>query len=150
MKQILVYVLFGLGCALYIYGLVKAATISLPKSPDVTQMPEFLATVVTSIGGVLALNFGAVTGLLITNAGVAGGKFSLVAAATKPSTTQAQIWAAFVYFLCLLAMGIVWCIKDFTPDTTKVVAIIPEMTKTLIGVVAGAAAVVLATPTPQK
>jgi hypothetical protein len=145
--QILIAFLFAVGCLAYIYGVYKASFLSLQHPSRAAEMPGFLSSVITSIGAVLATNLGAVLGIAITvpksvfNKKALLNPFSVFA---ESAATAVQIIACYVYILTLVAAAIVWARLDFTVDVKTVVSTIPEMTKTLLGVIAGVFAVILA------
>lgn len=107
-------------------------------------MPGFLSDLVTSIAAVLATNFGAVLGLPPARAAL----FSLSSAGaeslfTGDLTDVAQRVACWLYMIGLVAAAIVWAIKNFTTDDKQIVPLIPQLTRSLIGVAIGALAVIL-------
>jgi len=137
--QLIIGCLFFIGCIGYIYAVAQACIISLNKEPDVSQMPSFLSNLITTIGAVLATNLGATLGLPKPP------EFSLspLGFISHPIVINFQMTACYVYLLTLLAAAIVWGTKDFTQDPTKVVATIPELTKTFLGVIVGVLAITL-------
>jgi len=144
----LLSVLIALGCATFAYGIFKACAVSLQRVPDLSLMPLFLASAVTSIAAVLATNLGAVLGIAIANPQSLYRQrksWNPLRAFTNPNPTVWQTLACYVYIIGLLAAAVVWGIKNFTTDNKQIVALIPEMTKSLLGVIVGALAVSLNT-----
>lgn len=132
-----------LGCAFYIYGIVLACIKSWPAGPVDFEFRVFLSTSITSIAALLATNLGAVLGISITNPNSTFKKantWNPFTAITDPEPNKYQAIAIYVYVASLLACGIVWAKKGFTEDSTHIIPIIPEMTKTLIGVIIGSLA----------
>jgi len=142
--EILIAFLFAVGCLAYIYGIYQACYISLQADPDLSKMPAFLSSIVTSIGAVLATNLGAVLGIAIAapTSSFAQASWKPLAVFTSPTPTNVQITACYLYVLILVVVSIVWGIKDF--DTVHVVSTIPELTKTFLGVIVGVLAITLA------
>lgn len=146
---ILKVLLISLACISFIYGIYKACKISLEKEPDLTLMPAFLSNLVTSIAAILATNLGAVIGITVINdnsefRNLSTWNLTNLFSENAPSAWQAL--ACFIYILGLLAAAIVWAIKNFTSDEKKVVSLIPELTKSLVGVVVGVLAISLNVP----
>ncbi len=105
------------------------------------NMPAFLTHVMTTIGGVLATNLGAVLGLTVAQSA------GLISAESlpwyAPTAANLQVIAAYVYVVGLLAATGLWAAKRFTAGQDHVVSTLPELAKTLLGVMAGALAVML-------
>jgi hypothetical protein len=99
-------------------------------------MPPFLIWVVTVVGGVLAINFGAVLGIDVIK------KRSIFSISELP-TAKFQKIAAYSYLIILLVVIVCWGILGFEDNPDKVVEILPQFSKTLIGVGLGALAVIL-------
>lgn len=144
--KLLLILLSSMGFIAYAYGVFYACYLSLKKEPKPTEMPAFLASVVTSIGGVLATNLGAVIGFAIKVPGSTAAKnigepfaFFVYAA-----FTNLQITASYIYLLFLFIAATVWAVKKFTGDANQIVPVLPEMTKTLLGVIVGAMGIILA------
>jgi len=144
--QILIVFLFSVGCLGYLYGIFQACWISLQKPVNVDAMPAFLSSIITSIGAVLATNLGAVLGIAISNpkSEYSTKFFSPFTVFAKPGITTVQITACYIYILTLVVVAIVWGIKKFTTDPKQIVSTIPELTKTLLGVIVGVFAITLA------
>ena len=132
------------GYLAYIYGVFKACVVSWPADSTDYKMAAFLSFAVTGIAGVLSTNLGAVLGLTVTNKNSRFNNrdaFLLKKLLTDP--TAAQILACYLFILSLAAAAVVWGHRDFTEDPDKIVPLIPQMTKTLLGVIVGAVAVSL-------
>ena len=135
-----------IGCAIYIYGIVLACIESWPKHPSPYEIPVFLSTTVTSIAALLATNLGAVLGITITKSNSLFGEsktWNPLTAFSEPEPTNFQATACYIYVLSLIACGIVWAYRGFEPDPTLIVPLIPEMTKSLLGVIIGVLAMSL-------
>jgi hypothetical protein len=133
----LVLVLVALAALLFLGGIVSAGYWSLKSQPD--NMPAFLAQATTVIGGTLSTNLGAVLGLAVAQS--ARGMVSLpsVPALARPL----QIGAAWVYVGGLLLALAFWAWNKFSTEPDKVVSTLPDLTKTLLGVVVGVLAIAL-------
>ena len=145
----LVIFLIGLACIAFVYGIYKACKISWPDNSDTSKMPAFLSNLVTSIAAVLATNLGAVLGLAKVNAGSVFRDFATwnpihLCSANAPNVSQTI--ACYIYILGLLAAAIVWAKKNFTADEKLVVSLIPQLTKSLVGVIIGVLAISLNVP----
>ncbi len=134
-----------LGFATFIGAVVWASVISL-KGADISTFPEIASGLITSISGLLAINLGAVLGFSISHIEA----FSYAhfqnpfAFLNDPTIYNLQISACYIYILSLMIATVVWGIKGFKKDA--VVAVLTELTKSFIGVILGALAVVLAKP----
>ena len=146
---ILRVLLIALACISFIYGIYKACKISWPDNPDVSRMPAFLSNLVTSIAAVLATNLGAVLGIAAVNKDSSFRSFS----AWNPMNlfgdigpTVLQTLACYIYIIGLLVSAIIWAKKNFTSDEKLVVSLIPQLTKSLVGVIIGVLAISLNVP----
>ncbi len=155
MKQIpffigwlLVLAAFGL----YAYGIEQAIYQSLSKLPpgQKPSIPEPLDVMVSSIGAILLTNLGAVLGISVTNpdSGLAR-KFLLIKAGAAPippplnSREKIQYAGVIIFILALISCFIVWAKKGFSSDAAEIVSVIPQLGKTLIGVVSAYLAFIL-------
>ena len=150
-REVLIGVLAAIAGAWFIAGVVEACYFTTKKLPD--HMPQFLADVVASIGGVFAANLGALVGFTFTQAASLS-KVRLASPATwlgrssaLPGTTQIQLVAAIGYLICLSAATVVWGMAQFSQDPKLVVPTLPQLAKTLLGVVVGGLGVLLGTTT---
>ncbi len=141
--------LIGLACIAFLYGIARACIISLKKEPDISQMPSFLSSVVTSIAAIFATNLGAVLGITISNPQSILSRsenwipFNITA---TNAPTAFQVTACYIYVVGLLAAAIVWARKNFSADPKAIIPLIPELTKSLLGVMIGALAISLNVP----
>jgi len=133
---ILLMILVGLAALGFMGGIVAAGIFTIRETPG--TFPSFASEAVTAIGGVLATNLGAVLGL--TFASIPGKR-----AALRPwnglTTESLQKIAAYLYVVGLVTAAVFWGVKGFSDETTKVVSTLPELTRTLLGVIVGALAV---------
>ena len=140
--------LIFVACALYIYGIYVACRESLLSRNSIN---EYLSSAITGIIAVLSTNLGAVLGITVTQTNSSFNKtknWNPLTFFTAPSVTTIQIIACYVYILSLVVVTIVWIKLKFEIDT--VVPIIPQMSKSLLGVVVGALAVALNTKNQQS
>jgi hypothetical protein len=140
----LVIVLLALGALFYLAGILWAGVLSL-QSNTVPELPEVVTYVITTIGGVLATNFGAVFGIsVVPNGGKKAEQlnmFSLLAPpASRTKVDKLQIIAAYLYIVSLLLALIFWLVDGLSDTSAPVLS---TMTFTLIGVIGGLGAVVL-------
>jgi hypothetical protein len=158
----LVILLASLAGLLYIFSIGNAITATF--SEDIKPI-GFLAEAATVIGGILSTNLGAVLGVTFTqppNQPLAIGGTPVImglrssiqskqqrASGVANSTQKLQIIACWVYVLCLLAALVAWLIAQ-AKDVPHVVPLLPEMAKTLLGVIVGALTVVLGGRTDPK
>ena len=131
--ETLILILLALATLGYVIGIIYAGVYTLRGTPGI--MPAFLVQVINVIGGVLAINCGAVLGLSVAS----GTQLSLGATPTE----TLQIFGAFVYIGGLILATLFWGLRRFDSDTSKVVGVLPQLAQTLAGVVAGALAVAL-------
>jgi len=136
--ELLLIVVATLGALLYVSGLVWAVVSTLGKTN--VPMPSPVGHALTSVGAVLATNFGAVLGLPTTRLAVFSWSRA-IAVAGESQTKFLQIVAAWVYFVCLVAAAVVWAVAML--KSVPVMEPIQQMSLTLIGVAAAALAVLL-------
>ncbi|MBP6416882.1 MAG: hypothetical protein KA330_10530 [Chitinophagaceae bacterium] len=144
-KYLLGFFIF-IGCAIYIFGIVQACIVSWHPDRPPYEIPVFLSTTVTSIAALLATNLGAVLGISITKSNSLFGEMKTwnpLTVFSDPEPTNFQATVCYVYVFSLVACGVVWAIRGFEPDTTKIVPLLPEMTKSLLGIIIGALAMAL-------
>lgn len=138
--------LIFIGCGAFVYGIALACIKSWNATAN--EIPPFLSGTVTSIAAVLSTNLGAVLGITVSNP---GSKFreskswNPLSFFTSPSPSVIQTIVCYVYILSLIAAAIVWAHRDFTTETTIIVPLIPELTKSLLGVIVGVLAISLNT-----
>lgn len=149
MKKPITYLLglfIFIGCAIYIYCIALACIESWPRFQSVYEIPVFLSTTVTSIAALVATNLGAVLGITITKSNSLFGEsktWKPLTAFSEPEPTNFQATAFYIYVLSLIACGVIWAVRKFEPDPTLIVPLIPEMTKSLLGVIIGVLAMSL-------
>ena len=132
--KLIVFILLALAAVGFIYGIYSAYEYSILGTPE--DMPAFLHQVVVGIGGVLATNLGAVFGIEIKNPSVHGnGKNLFLLQGKTPSVLQ--MLAAYLYIIGLGFGLYAWYQLGFTEDLTKIVALIPQLSQTLLGVIVG-------------
>ena len=152
-RETLISLLVILASAGFAAGIGAAGYYTLKKRP--ADMPRFLVQLVTTIGGVLATNLGAVIGFSFKippelNAALAH-PLSISAwlgSSAVPVGTQLQLMAAGLYVIGLLVAVMLWGVAHFSDDPAVVVPTLPELSRTLLGVMVGALAVALGTQTP--
>jgi hypothetical protein len=145
---LLAFLIF-IGCAVFVYGISVAICVSWCCEGSACKIAPFLSSAVTSTGAILATNLGAVLGITINNPASnfrQSKSWNPLTFFSNPSPTIIQTAACYVYILSLLASAIVWAHRGFDgTETTVVVPLIQEMTKSLLGVIVGALAVALNT-----
>ncbi|WP_373060014.1 hypothetical protein [Zunongwangia sp. H14] len=140
--------LIFIGCGAFVYGIAQACLKSWPHHGNDYEIAAFLSNTVTSIAAVLSTNLGAVLGITVSNP---TSKFreskswNPLSLFTSPSPSAIQTIACYVYILSLIAAAIVWAHRDFITETNKIVPLIPELTKSLLGVIVGVLAISLNT-----
>lgn len=151
MKEIPVIVgwsLLLIAFSLYVYGIYKA--IYKPDcSSGVCKIPEPLDTLVATMGAILLTNLGAVLGISVAKPHSAlAAKTLLSEHDTNPDLTTTetiQYVAMLFYLVALIACFIKWAKENFSSDPSKVVSLISQNAKTLIGVITAYIAFVLGT-----
>jgi hypothetical protein len=145
-------VLIFIGCGTFIYGIVLACIHSWPCTNGLYEIPPFLSSTVTSIAAVLSTNLGAVLGIAATNPNSGfrdSSAWNPISFFTNPTPSVIQTIACYVYILALIIAAIVWAHRDFIADASKIVPLIPELTKSLLGVIVGVLAISLNTQNPK-
>ena len=135
---VLVVALAGIG---FIAGIVSAIRYSLKGTPE--KMPRALQQVITLIGGVLATNFGAVVGIKVEQSTTNGFAAATLNPLVGDAVSGLQLGAAWLYFIGLLIACAGWWRLNFTEEPGAVVASLPQLSQTLIGVGGGIVAVAL-------
>ena len=133
----------------YGYGIAEACIVSWPKVVIQAKMPEFLTNVVTTLATVLATNLGAVLGITFTNSSSPlrnSKNWNPLNVFSENSPTVLQTAACYIYVVGLLAAAVTWAHKDFSPNPVDTVRLIPDLTKSLLGIIAGALVVALNIP----
>ncbi len=127
---------------MFIAGIYQAIKYSKRGTPN--ELSQFLKTAVTSIGGLLATNLGALLGIKVEEASIAGfdaASFFFSAGANVPSTIQ--LIAAYLYLFCLIAAFVGWYWVNNLKDDPNKVVLLPQLSYTLLGVMVGVFAVSL-------
>jgi hypothetical protein len=140
--KILFFGFVSLAGLLYCYGIFVAIRLTTKETPG--DMPRFVDQMITTIGGVLATNLGAVLGIKFAEGSSLLSLQLQTPAPTIPGTLQ--IIAAVLYAIGLLAAIIAWLCKGFTNDPNIVVPAIPRLSQTLLGVAVGALALAIGVP----
>jgi hypothetical protein len=144
----LVLLAFGL----YFFGIAYGIYRCFPSSGAPIPLPDALDIMISSLGAILLTNLGAVLGISVANPSSALAKKIMPAFTNKAVENienpmnlreQLQYMAMLIYLLCLTACFICWAVKGFKADAQYVIAIIPQMGKTLIGVVTAYLAFIL-------
>ena len=150
--KILILFLVALSGISFIGGILAAGYYSnwAPGAPIPEKMPSFLTNLVITVGGVLGTNFGAVVGLSMSKSQA----FTEVSffqpfgvqkneSVKIKGNERLQVIAAWGYVIGLVMAVIFWLGTNFSEEPGTVVLLLPELSKTLIGVIVGALAVAL-------
>lgn len=113
-------VLVAFGCGIAYAGYITSWIEGAPQ-PD--KMPSFANWFLSSVNGTLALNLGAYLG-------VKGAGLEL----TGP-IGELQRWAVGVYVVAWLFAGVLWVLVGLTEEASKVASILPEITRTGVGII---------------
>lgn len=117
---IVVLVLFGAG----IYVAARY-TLWVEGAPRPDDFPKIISYFVSAVNGTLAANLGVLLGIGISLRGWRGPK----------SATELLQWIAACWYVAMLLLAAAfWGMAGFTDDTTKIVALLPELTKNGIGI----------------
>lgn len=128
-----VLLLFGVG--IYVAAFYSFWIEGAPRPGD---MPAIVSYFVSAVNATLAANLGALLGISFT---IRGWK--------EPSTaTETLQWAAAVWYVAMLLLAAAfWGMAGFTEDGSKIVPLLPEMTKNAIGIFIAILAAVLGVQT---
>ena len=121
-------------------GIFEAAryTLWVSGAPNPGEMPGVISYFVSAVNGILAANLAAVLGISISLRG-----FEL-----PTDTTEKLQWFAAAWYMAMLVLAAVfWGFADFSEDHTKVVSLLPEMSKHAIGILIAVLAAVLGVQT---
>lgn len=151
----LIILLVALAGLLFAYSIIIAGINTLNTTATIHS---FFSNAVIIIAGILSTNFGAVLGVTLTPpkaAAIVSGKFlglrpsiqsnqQAVNSNTTDTSQKFQIIACWVYAGGLLVATVFYllAISKNIPDT-KIVPLLPELSKTLVGVLFGALTVAL-------
>jgi hypothetical protein len=125
----------------FLGGIVTAAyyTLWVEGAPRPGDMPAFVAETVTSIGAILGTNLGAALGIRATTQ-----QWRLSPA--SDTMDGLRVGAAWFYAGCLVLALAFWGFTGFTEEAGSVVPMLPQFSRTLLGVVVGVVAVLLGVP----
>jgi hypothetical protein len=133
-RGILAVFLYG-AMAMYLIGLIWIGVMS--AAGDVKDIPEYLITVVVTLGGTLATVFGGYLGIAIKDIRTLGEQDgqSMLGFDTTPFTLKnARTIAVIVYAVSLFGALIFWAATNFSPDVAEA---IKDLAMTLLGVFVG-------------
>lgn len=149
----LILLIVGFAALAYIGGILWAgiASIKCPKVP--VQIPDLVTQAITSIGAVLATNFGALFGIsrfvnkrsvndtTLINIKKWYGLPVMPKSADKIDfLDKLPVYAGYLYFISLMLAFIFWFITGFSDQSAQ---ILKNMSSTLIGAIVGVVAVYL-------
>lgn len=121
-------------------GIYAAAryTLWVEGAPRPADMPGIISYFVLAVNGTLAANLGAVLGISITPRGWQG-----------PTDTVGRLqWFAAAWYVVMLVLAAVfWGMTGFTEEQTRVVSLLPAMTKNGVGIFIAILAAVLGVQT---
>lgn len=128
-------VLLFFGAGIYI---AARYTLWVEGAPKPNDMPEIVSYFVTAVNGTLAANLGALLGISISLRGWRAPK----------NATEVLQWVAAGWYVAMLILAtIFWGLAGFTDDASKVVSLLPELTKFMIGIFISILAAVLGVQT---
>jgi hypothetical protein len=140
MKGWILFLLACIGGLFFLVGIVVAGILSHKGKPE--QMPSYFKESVTLMGGVLATNFGAFLGITVSRGQLPSLRFW-----TAPPIEAFQISAVILYIVGLLVALFYWSLGGLKENPNEgpivVVSTLPELSRTFMGIVAGALVVVL-------
>jgi hypothetical protein len=152
LSAILGWLLLLAGLAVYLFGIIDAMFLAKPVTTagqTILKIPDALETITTSIGAILLTNLGVVLGISVSKPASGLAKLTLIDTKIEvpdPVTMREMIQfaAVLVYVVSLIACGVYWAVKGFEISPDKMVALIPQSAKTLLGVISAYLAYVLA------
>ena len=113
-------------------GIIFAVIYTLCEKPS--AMPEIVSYFVSMANGPLAANLGVLLGISIARRGWRG----------PESETEWFQWFAAGWYVAMLLVAVAgWGTKCFVDDASKVVPLLPELTKNAIGIFIAILATVL-------
>lgn len=141
-KDYVILALFAVAIILFFVGIFAA--IKWTKKGEPGNMPPFLQRWVTRMSGVLAANLGAILGIKIEQAFTLKRNFLATFFEIPADMTHTiQLFTAGLYGVGMLIALIAWGTVRFSEDPEKVVITIPQLTRTLLGICAGAVVIVI-------
>jgi hypothetical protein len=130
---VVVLLMFGAGICV-----AARYTLWVEGAPRPNDMPGIVSYFVSAVNGTLAANLGALLGISISLRGWRG---------PQNANELLQWIAAGLYVAMLLLATIFWGMAGFTDDGSKVVSILPDMTKNAVGIFIAILAAVLGVQT---
>lgn len=135
----------------YLFAIIKAGIVSVKGTGEFN---EYFGHIVTVIGGVLSTNFGAVLGVTLSPPGDPT-REGLLRQQRKPflqlhssinenddgqptGNQKMQILACYFYVVSLVVALIFWLVAMSKDHDNKIISVLPELAKTLLGVFVGA------------
>jgi len=139
-RVIFMAVIAGVVLILFGVGIFVAAryTFWVDGAPRPGDMPGIVSYFVSAVNGTLAANLGALLGISISLRGWRGPK----------NATEVLQWVAAGWYVAMLLLAAAfWGWAGFTDDASKIVSLLPEMTKNAIGIFIAILAAVLGVQT---
>lgn len=124
---------------LFAFAFYRAIRLSLSSPPQPQLLAVPLEYILTTVNGMLAANLGAFVGVSVA---------AVVWNRTEPPASMFQILAAAFYGLVVIVAWVVWWKAGFVVATNEIVAAIPEMCRTGLGIVLGVFALALGVQRP--
>ena len=111
--------------AAFVGGIAYAGYISkwIENAPLPDKMPRIANWFLSTVNGTLALNLGAYLGIKGAGMELTGPIGGL------------QRWAAGVYAVAWLVAAVLWGLVAFTEEATRVASILPEISRTGLGII---------------
>jgi len=137
----LIKILSLIAFVLYGWGVVNACRFSYQGSPQL--MSPVIGFIVSSMTPVFATNLGAVVGIGVLPSNVfKRSPFAVFKSKLSKAehVVSLQILVCYFYMICVVGALVVWGLLDFSEDPLKIVLLLPELVKSLIGVGLGAVA----------
>jgi hypothetical protein len=135
MVSVAVVVLLLFGAGIYV---AARYTLWVEGAPRPNDMPGIVSYFVLAVNATLAANLGALLGISISVKGWRSSRNAL----------EVLQWVAAGWYVAMLLLAAVfWGLAGFTEDGSKVVSLLPEMTKHAIGILIAVLAAVLGVQT---
>jgi hypothetical protein len=147
----------------YLYGMEEAIRLSWLGDVDKDTYPPALSTAISSIQALLLTNLGVLLGVSVANPTSAVARSMLLQNAVKSGPAAAtlapptdplelrekiQLFALGIYIISLIACTIGWAHDDFATDNNKIIDLVSQSGKMLIGVALAYLTAVLRKQTP--
>jgi len=156
LKPLIIFLVL-LGGVFYLYAIIEAGIISIEGAG---KFDEFLNSAAITIGGILSTNLGAVLGITLSPPKPPAGNFIFQQPKTflklrssindknpkddEPTPVQKmQIIACYFYVISLLTALVLWRVALVKNPDGDIVQLLPQLSWTLLGVIAGALTVFL-------